>query len=224
MLDLTPLVLQSRPCSSKIFNNQVTNNASLSLSNFSYQSISSTLLHDPLSSSSKQCQSFPNSPYLWISSLHLQDLHSSKIFTPSRSSLLQDPHSSNILAPQRSPFINNASLSLSNSSYIYQSRPYSSKILHHQIANNASLFKLLSSNLVSAPPRSSLLQNTTSLKILNHQDTNNAILSLSISSFPQLLSLLLQYLYSSKILKPPISQFAKSSLLKNLQSSSSKQC
>ena len=157
---------------------------------------------------------------------HIYESHpcTSKIFTPPRSSLLQDPHSSNILAPQRSPFINNASLSLSNSSYIYQSRPYSSKILHHQIANNASLFKLLSSNLVSAPPRSSLLQNTTSLKILNHQDTNNAILSLSISSFPQLLSLLLQYLYSSKILKPPISQFAKSSLLKNLQSSSSEQC
>ena len=36
MLDLTPLVLQSGPCSSKIFHHQVTNNASLSLSNSSY--------------------------------------------------------------------------------------------------------------------------------------------------------------------------------------------
>ena len=105
MVDLTPLVLQSRPCSSKIFNHPVTNNASLSLSNFSYQSTSSTLLHDPLSSSSKQCQSFSNSSYLLISSLLLQDPHSSKILTPPRSSLLQDPHSFNILTPQRSSFI-----------------------------------------------------------------------------------------------------------------------
>ena len=152
---------------------------------------------------------------------------------PPRSSLLQDPHSSKILTPPISSLLKETHLSSHKQCqfvfvklliYIYQSRPYSSKILHHQIANNASLFKLLSSNLVPAPPISSLLQNTTSLKILIHQDTNNAILSLSISSFPQLLSLLLQYLYSSKILKPPISQFAKSSLLKNLQSSSSKQC
>ena len=218
MVDLTPLVLQSRPCSSKIFNHPVTNNASLSLSNFSYQSTSSTLLHDPLSSSSKQCQSFSNSSYLWISSLLLQDPHSSKILTPPRSSLLQYPHSSKILIYQ---VTNNASLSLSNSSYIYQSRPYSSKILHHQIANNASLFKLLSSNLVPAPPRSSILQNTNSWKILNHQDTNNA------SQSPPILK---SCLCSSKILTPPRSpslqspHFAKSSLLKNLQSSSSEQC
>ena len=143
---------------------------------------------------------------------------SSKILTPPRSSLLQYPHSSKILIYQ---VTNNASLSLSNSSYIYQSRPYSSKILHHQIANNASLFKLLSSNLVPAPPRSSILQNTNSWKILNHQDPNNAIQSPPILKF---------CLCSSKILTPPRSpslqspHFAKSSLLKNLQSSSSKQC
>ena len=196
MVDLTPLVLQSRPCPSKIFNHPVTNNASLSLSNFSYQSTSSTLLHDPLSSSSKQCQSFSNSSYLWISSLLLQDPHSSKILTPPRSSLLQYPHSSKILIYQ---VTNNASLSLSNSSYIYQSRPYSSKILHHQIANNASLFKLLSSKILN-PPKYELLKDPQSSRYKQ---------CYSISSYSQILSLLLQDPHSSKIPKPPKSSLCQ---------------
>ena len=189
--------------SSKIFNHQVANKASMYFSNFSCPPTLSGLFQDP------QFCKILNHQVTNNAGVSFLDPSSSSI----SSSLLHDPQSSKILTNQ---IAINAIVSLINSSYLPDSSkilnikqqtmlvclfklllssnlvpahprtsllqdPYSSKILNHQVANNASfsfLFKLpISSNLVPVPPRTSLLQDPYSSKILNHQVANNASFS-----------------------------------------------
>ena len=203
--------------SSKIFNHQVANKASMYFSNFSCPPTLSGLFQDP------QFCKILNHQVTNNAGVSFLDPSSSSI----SSSLLHDPQSSKILTNQ---IAINAIVSLINSSYL----PDSSKILNiKQQTMLVCLFKLLlSSNLVPAHPRTSLLQDPYSSKILNHQVANNAsfsflfqtphilqsrpcsskILTTSIIKYQTMLvffKLLLSRLCSSKILTRPRSSLVQ---------------
>ena len=72
--------------------------------------------------------------------------HSSKIFTPPRSSLLQDPHSSKILTPPRSSFLQ----------ILTPQRSSITKLQTMLVLSLSNSIKFI--NLVTSPPRSSIIK------------------------------------------------------------------